>query len=128
MFSRLETVEVGTDEDGEPITSCVVIPSEKSEAKNTKKLTDAAKIAFDLLQKAIIEAGEEPPASGTIPSDIRVVRTDLWRRYCEQGSITTSDKPDTKDKSFRRAATCLQGLGFIGVWRDFVWIARTDRT
>jgi hypothetical protein len=28
IVSRLEKVEVGIDEDGDPITSCVVVPSE----------------------------------------------------------------------------------------------------
>ena len=30
IVSRLETVEVGRDEDGDPITSCVVLPTEDS--------------------------------------------------------------------------------------------------
>ena len=128
IFSRLEPVELGTDDDGEPITSCVIVPADKSDSGTTKRLPAAAKIALDLLVKAINDAGETAPASGTIPSDISVCPVDVWKRYCEAGSITVSDKPDTKDKSFRRASEKLQSLGYIGVWRDYVWITRTSRT
>ncbi len=92
------------------------------------KLTGPAKIALDLLAKAIDEAGEKPPASNHIPPDISVCPVSLWKRYCEAGSITVSDKPDSFDKAFKRAAERLQSLGFIGVWDDKVWVVRTWRT
>lgn len=127
-FSRLEAVEVGVDDDDEPITSCVVVPAEKAEAETARKLTGAAKIALDHLRRALEDAGETPPASNHIPRTNLVVRTDLWRRYCEKGSLTTSDNSDTQDRTFRRASQRLQELGVIGVWDDLVWIVRTRRT
>jgi AAA domain len=39
IVSTLESVEVGIDEDGEPITSCVVVESEATEEARTVKLT-----------------------------------------------------------------------------------------
>ena len=128
VFSRLEVVEVGIDDDGEPIKSCVVVPAEKAETETARKPTGAAKIALDHLRRAIEDAGETPPASYHIPQTNRVVRVDIWRKYCETGSLTDSDKPDTQDKSFRRASQRLQELGVIGVWDNFVWIVRTSRT
>ena len=128
VFSRLEQVEVGVDDDGEAITSCVIVPSSEAAADTGRRLTGAAKIAFDFLQKALDDAGEQPPASNHIPRTIRVVRGSLWRAYCDKGSLTTSDKSDTKDKAFNRAVNKLQELGVIGVWSDLVWIVRTNRT
>ena len=86
------------------------------------KLTGPAKIALDLLGKAINEAGEKPPASNHIPPDILACPVTLWRSYCHTGSITASDKPDSKDKAFKRAADRLQSLGFIRVWDNWVWM------
>ena len=128
VFSRLEVVEVGYDDDNDPITACVIVPTDRSETESARRLTGAARIAFDLLQRAIDDAGETPPASNHIPRTSRVVRGSLWQAYCDKGTLTTSDKPDTKDRTFRRAAARLQELGLIGVWHDNVWIVRADRT
>ena len=93
--------------------------------EDAKRITGKAAIALDLLKKAIDADGEIPPANRRTPANVRAVRTSLWRRYCEQGQISDSDKPDTKDKAFRRAATTLQNRGYIGVWNEWVWMART---
>ena len=93
--------------------------------EDAKRITGKAAIALDLLKKAIDEDGEIPPENRRTPANVRAVRTSLWRRYCEQGSISDSDKPDTMDKAFRRASTTLQERGFIGGWGDWVWMART---
>ncbi len=96
--------------------------------EDAKRIPGKAAIALDLLRKAIDEDGETPPENRRTPANVRAVRTSLWRRYCEQGQISDSDKPDTMDKAFRRASTTLQERGFIGVWSDWVWMARTNRT
>ena len=100
-----------------------VVDEEATE--DAKRITGKAAIALDMLKRAIEEAGEIPPSNRRTPVNVRAVRTSLWKGYCEQGSITDSDKPDTQDKAFRRAATTLQERGFIGVWSDWVWEART---
>ena len=128
VFSRLEQVEVGVDDDGEPITSCVIVPSNESTVAAGRRVTGAAKIALELLQRAIEDAGEPAPDNGHIPRTNRVVRGSLWRAYCEKGTLTTSDKSDTKDKAFNRAVNKLQEQGVIGIWTDLVWIVRTKRT
>src|SRR5262249_7521756 len=65
IASRLELVEVGTDEDGEAISSCVVVPSisRRNASSKRPKLSKSAQIAFKALQTAVIDAGEQPPAS-----------------------------------------------------------------
>ena len=109
---------------GDTITSCVVVPTDERTAPRVQ-LTGPAKIALEMLARAVDEAGEKPPASSHIPPDISAVRASLWKRYCHAGSITTSDKPDSKDKAFKRASERLQNLGAVGVWDDWVWIIRT---
>lgn len=100
-------------------------PTAEQARPAAKRITGRAAIALDLLKKAIDEDGEIPPANRRTPENVRSVRTSLWKAYCEQGSITVSDKPDTQDKAFRRASERLQSLGLIGGWGDWVWLART---
>ena len=123
--SCLEVIELGTDDDGEPITSCVVTPaSEHAEAPlRREKLTGAPRIALDLLRRAIDEVGEMPPASNHIPPSVRAVRQEVWRQYCYAGAVSEGDQP-AKQKAFKRAADKLQAASAIGVWGDWVWIIR----
>ena len=82
----------------------------------------AAGIALGLLDRALVDAGERPPASNHIPPSVKsVVRVDLWRRYCDAGTVSNSDKPDSKLRAFNRAVEKLLSLKAIGVWNDYVW-------
>jgi hypothetical protein len=125
LVFRLEPIDIGMDEDEDTVTSCVVVPSDE-QATQRKRVTGAAKLALDSLKKALDEGGEKPP--GTVQLQMgnsgqnRVVRSSLWRRYVNTSSITSSDKPDSKDKAFKRAAERLQELGIIRVWDDWVWL------
>lgn len=122
-LSRLQVVEVGQDQDGEPITSCIIVPADDEEPPDARgRIKGATKIALDLLRKAIDEVGETAPASNSIPRTKKVVRSDVWREYAYAGSISETDTPDSKRKAFNRAVTKLQEAGRIGVWTDFVWL------
>lgn len=126
---NLDVVELDTDEDGEPITSCVVEPSDDTPRAGGRPVSGQAKLALDLLHRAIANAGEPRPASNHIPTGQNtVVRLDLWRRYCAEGTITDRTSPDTQQKAFKRSATKLQELGAIGIWGDYVWPIARNRT
>jgi AAA domain len=119
--SRLERVDLGTDDDGDPITSCVILPVEDGIAARKPKLPAAAKLALDLLQQLIAGGGEPAPASNHIPKNVPVVcSAELWREHFYKASL---GKRDTKKKAFGRAVTRLQELHFIGVWNDKAWLA-----
>lgn len=85
VVSPLEQAEVGIDEDGEPIISCVVVPTDSDGSHANVKVPPSAKIALDAVYEAIAESGE----TRTIP----VVR---WREVCEAKMIADSEKPDSK--------------------------------
>lgn len=123
IFSRLEMVEVGMDEDDEPITSCIVVPVEGVASGRAEKVTGATKQALTMLRTAIEEKGESSPGGERFPTGCRTVPVSTWRRYCETGMITTSENPDTRRKTFDRAAAKLKSLGLIGLWADHVWLA-----
>jgi AAA domain len=123
IVSRLEKVDLGMDDDGEAITSCVVVPAEASTpAARGKKVTGTKKVALDILRKAIAEAPAVPPASNHIPRNTGTTLVETWRTYAYQGTITESDKQDTRKRAFARAAEKLQAANLIGIWNGYVWL------
>jgi hypothetical protein len=114
-------VTVGADEDGEELTSCVVVPAQGSAAKR-QSVPVAARLALDQLKNALADEG----VSGTnshVPPGAKTVPVSLWRSYCYASTVTCSDDPDSKRKAFNRAVQKLQGINAIGVWNDVVWMA-----
>jgi hypothetical protein len=68
---KLRRIELGDNNDGEPVTSCVIEATDAPvEVRNSKqRLTAAAKIALNTLRKAVAEAGTPAPPSN---HDLRV--------------------------------------------------------
>jgi hypothetical protein len=125
IVSRLAVVEVGDDEDGDAITSCVIEAADdedRSAATSKAKLSPANARALQLLDNAVAEAGESPPASNHIPSGRRCVTESVWRDYCYLGSISDG-KQNAKRMAFNRAASALLAAGRIGKWDPWVWVA-----
>lgn len=124
MACFLERVELGTDSEGEPVSSCVVVPIDGAAATGApkaSKLSPTVKLALDQLRELIgSDASESAPASNHIPSGARVCPAALWREAFYKGLI--DERPDTKKKAFSRAAGRLQELKIIGVWADKVWL------
>src|ERR1700730_1255302 len=92
--SRPEVVEIGIDDDGDKITSCVIVPVEglaTARGQSRPKLTKSAKIALEALHEAIDECGQVPPASNHIPAGVKTVSGDQWRTYATMRGICTSD-------------------------------------
>ena len=121
IVSRLEQVQVGVDEDGEPITSCVVLPADTASTRAEIKVPPSAKLALDALNEVITESGQVV-SGGSIPPRTRTVPVVRWREVCEAKMIANSEKPDSKYKAFVRASKHLQKAGIIGVWNDRVWV------
>jgi hypothetical protein len=120
--SRLEVVIIGEDQDGDDVTSCVLREAEGTlNAKTKPKVPPSAKVALDLLWRAILDAGKVPPASNNIPPNTRTTSLSLWRSYCDHGTVAKSDKPDSRYKAFVRAVEHLQTAGLIGIWGEQVW-------
>ena len=82
--SRLEVVEVGRDDNNDPIVSCVIIPSRQRNpteaADRTPTEPQKTRLLSTQLRKAIAEAGEAAPASNHVPENVRGATLDVWRR------------------------------------------------
>ena len=127
---KLESVEIGTDADGDPITSCALIPTESTGSTAHKvRLRGQAKIALDLLKNAINEtgetineAGERPPQNAHRPDKKLSVKESLWRQYCTTGRLADSGDPDNQRRAFVRVRDTLREKEVIGIWEEWVWI------
>jgi hypothetical protein len=121
----LKQVPVGVDDDGDPITSCLVVPSETGPlAASARKpandaLPEQAAIALRILLDLCSERGERVPTSGL---NVTGVRFDDWRERCRRDHLVGDDsKPDTFRKAFERALNALRTSRKIGVEGDWVW-------
>jgi len=120
MACRLERVEVGTDDEGELITSCIVVEAEETAARKRVKLSPMEKLALDQLRELVAEIGVRSAASNHVPRDVRVVPVGLWRKNFYNKH--PGEKQDTRQRAFVRAVEKLQALQLVGLWNDEAWL------
>ena len=118
---NLRSVELGYDEDGEPITTCIVDHASGTGAKRhaAVKLNDSEKIAFDALEKEIESSGTQLPPTSAIPSATGV-KIDTWkatfyRLYGEERS------DEATKRAFTRAKAKLIAAKLVGVSAPWAW-------
>lgn len=128
---RLEMAELGTDDDGDAVTTCIVQTAnvEAIRRKPTKVPTNA-RTAFNCLQGVIQDRGELMPATSAIPPGTKAVTVEVWRdRFREMSRLVTDgeDDPTKAATAFRqrwkRAVDALQNAEIVGVVGTYVWIA-----
>ncbi len=123
LFFRLEPAEVGTDEEGEPITSCIVVEAEKG--RDEKRLSPAQQDAFDALVELVnkrqdLPIGDEKPAK---PGQSMAVPVEAWRAEFYRCISEGRDiKRDNMKTAFNRARKDLKRLRKVGFYDDFAWL------
>jgi hypothetical protein len=121
LGAQLERVELGEDDDGETLSSCVIVPAETVQKKRKRKLPAAAQLAIDQLNDLLADSGEIPPANGHIPPNVRACEINLWRECFYEAYPT--DRQETRQKAFVRACLTLQERKIVGLWSERVWLA-----
>jgi hypothetical protein len=118
---RLEQLVLGTDEDGDRITSCVVVPSD-APAK-ARKLSDREQLTLQALQDLIVLEGEKLPQGTRFPTGGHHygVRLSRLREEFHNRAMSGTDR-ETSRKAFLRVRQKLQAIGKIGVYEDWVWL------
>lgn len=128
LASSLQVMEVGFDEDGDLLTSCVVRPVQDAEAaspaatKKGPKWTRQARIALKALHATISDLGLPATASGNIPAGVRTAALEQWRERAIQIGISTSEKPSARRMAFQRATEWLIANEQVGMCDDQVWV------
>ncbi len=124
IISRLEVVEVGSDADGDKITSCVIVPVDGATPMRKAALTSltkGAKIALRALHEAIGEVGAIPPESSHIPRNMKAVTMPEWRAYSYRMGLSSSEDDRAKRQAFHRATETLIAANQVAVWGDHAW-------
>ena len=80
IASKLEVIELGEDDDGDTITSCIIVPvdSLQPSARESRgaKLPKCAQNALTALHYALGEVGKVPPACNHIPANTKCITVD----------------------------------------------------
>lgn len=129
ILFNLVQVEIGTDEDGDPVTSCVIEESdvEPTTVRAGRRLSPKERIVFQALERAVVAKGMFPPA--IIPENVcnrartgKVASLSEWRSEALSALSTSDTKPDTARRNFDRARDSLQASEIIAVWEDWAWL------
>lgn len=118
--SHLKQVEIGIDDEGDTITSCIVVEDDKkSENPKNKRLTGHILNVFTLLKEIISTSGTYS-SNKNIPDYSRCVKYKEAADYCQKGLIAETEA--AKRMAFKRSLTDLQKDNFVGIWDDYIWI------
>jgi hypothetical protein len=113
--------ELGTDEDGDPFGTCVVVPSESG--KSTRKairLSEIQQAGLRYLHECVADFGQISPSIDLhIPVGVKVVTLVEWRERLEKVGVV--NREGNPREQFKRICVKLQNVGAIGIWEDFVW-------
>lgn len=105
----LHVVGLGTDADGDPVTSCVVGAPDMGEFDDAAattpdrgpKLSDQAMVFLRALDGALAEHGTTPPSGSKLPASLRVVG---WSQFRDAFATITGEGQDEPDGEKRKAA------------------------
>lgn len=125
FHSRLEKVVVGTDEDGEDITSCIVsdLDGESISYTQEPRVSPQAARAYDILRELIDEEGVPPPEGGDLPESVSGVSRKLWRDRCKMAELAGSKDVEAFKKAFLRSRKALLEASLIGIKdENFVYL------
>ena len=135
FYSQLSLVNVGTDEDGETMTSCVIQPvgDDNAAARPKKSVKDInwEKSTFCVaLRSVLADRGIDlrPWHDGPFvrACDMELVRDEFYRSYL--GDAKTNGKTEARRQAFHRALTKAQADKRIGgrVIEDtsYLWLAK----
>jgi hypothetical protein len=126
LVSRLKSVEIGIDDDGEALISCIIeaieAPATTSKPERARRLPKGAQTAMRALRLALEEIGEQPPASIHIPAGVNAVTVEQWRTYAYQAGISDSAEARARQVAFKRAHETLVGEKHVGAWGDYRWL------
>jgi hypothetical protein len=124
IVSRLERVDLGTDADGDPITSLVVLPVEGPIQRRTatRKLSPRQQLALAALDECAASNGAPAPASLELPARTVVVQLNAWREELYVRGVLDREAKSPREE-FKRVRQQLQARSLIGVNGELVWKA-----
>lgn len=112
---RLVQFQLGRDEYGDLVTSCVCQPDEHAESGRKRPLTPRQSEGLNSLCRAAVELGEEAEDGQLLRVQIESWRTEFYK-------TCTADGPNAKRAAFTRVRSDLVNLGHVTVLDDCYYI------
>jgi len=124
----LHVETLGEDDDGDPITACILEEQDAPKRKAGPNLTPTAGDALTILSDLLVAEGSPLPASGPFPNGLAGVREDRWRSECESRRLSKAEKPESRAHAFRGAYRRLCQQRIVGARDGWVWLTHPERT
>ena len=118
----LRSVTLGTDTDGDAITTCLVEEGGATSTARRVRLSPQQAQALAHLHEAIVATGNElATGHGFPPPPARGCRIEAWRGECDARGLSGSDSADSQDRTFRKMRSALRTAGRIEEYKGWVW-------
>ena len=117
-------VQLGFDEDGNPITSCVVKPEELSSysSHDKRRPKGDAQIALQALEDALFKDGHKIYDAENYPQNRNVVNVNRWQDSYMLMRVGSTAQESSIKRGFRRHVKKLEEQDFIRSYDDNVWL------
>lgn len=136
VLFNLKSVTLGDDEDGDPVTSCVIAPADVDmnrstdpKAKALAKLNDRQRIVLERIKDALEHDGVLPTQASIPGEEIDLLRTPRVVRLGQVSdrciaalTVAGEQNSDTPRRNFDRAKARLQALGLIKICGEWLWL------
>lgn len=125
---RLDVIELGENEDGEPVTSCVAVSTDKESTMPkhaSSSLKGDALRAYEVLSDAL--AGNGQSGFSSVPSGFLSVSENLWRDHFYECAKPGAEQ-EAKKKAFQRATKELMDRKIVAMRGGRVWICYPKTT
>lgn len=131
LYFRLRVIDLGTDEDGDPITTCAVEPAtQAAPVPEQHRLSPQARIALDALRELLANTEDRTPTTSTMPGGKPCTTLEAWRdRFRARRGRLAGLKGDERQreldaarKAFDRGSADLIAKRIVGVWENTAWI------
>lgn len=126
-------VEVGKDEDGDPVTTLVAEVSDQEKHAETsgpkgKKLTGQRAEFMKAVRMAVDDMGHVPPSCEHVPARLRCVTRQQVTLYADKLGFLAEMGQKVRRSTLDRHIRGLAGDGHLGQWGDLLWLTETRET
>jgi KaiC/GvpD/RAD55 family RecA-like ATPase len=125
LHFELKPVALGQDDEGDPITSCVVVPVNVSaiEAFSKKRIPrgSVAETCYHVLCRILEEQGTQPTAATTFEGAAKIVPVEVWREAVA-ATYPAGTTNKTTSAAYNRSLQHLTEWGQISVKEGYVYL------
>jgi putative DNA primase/helicase len=117
----LSPVDLGTDEYGEQMSSCVVLPGDIGGAKRPRKPPTGKnqRLVLTAVRDIISQSGERMPGTSSIPAGIKAVKVEEVIARARHLLVTDEKR---KPERIREAIQSLAETDYVGLSDPYVWL------